>query len=508
MKNTITLLFLIISLSLNAQNQTRDVLYLKSGSVIKGTITEMNPNTGIKIKTADGSVFVYKMEEIIKTEKEEFVGQKVNQETTSVVTQEALDNHFKNFFSEKRPALKFIGVSKKNGVKREIYGQKIYEVEYELIIEATQDLYISDMMSINGNGFKKDFSYLTKQPQGWDAYMNAGSKKLGKGQRVVANGTLNFEETDNGWRAKGFNNKNYKTVASDYMSPKMAQQQAEAKAQQAEDNAKRIAQLKKDLDWRTDDIEPVIFDQAYYSLKNIPFFGDGNSRFLIKPMRSYTGRNDVASNIQNTFYEALKSTNRFSETNEESYSQSANKANYMFLITRVDFNFKDTGYQCSIKVSGKAKGTYNQPNTYPFDYSLNLDAKSSSYKKNMSKVQALNDALENFKKAVRGMVYKYEPIQIDFLRIEIDKKGKVDQIVFKKPEHFINTSKMKFIFMKPSDLSVEDGQFKIKGKIGDCVFKGEIIRDEIICDVSGGKNKKAIANYINTNEQLIGISSF
>ena len=114
MKLNISIIVFFISIVAFAQTQTRDVLYLKNGSVIKGAITEMNPNTGIKIKTADGSVFVYKMDEIVKTEKEEFVGQKVNQETTSVVTQEALDNHFKNFFSEKRPALKFIGVSKKN----------------------------------------------------------------------------------------------------------------------------------------------------------------------------------------------------------------------------------------------------------------------------------------------------------------------------------------------------------------------------------------------------------
>jgi hypothetical protein len=508
MKLNISIIVFFISIIAFAQTQTRDVLYLKNGSVIKGTVTEMNPSTGIKIKTADGSLFVYKMDEILKTEKEEFVGQQINQETSSGVSQEALESHFKNFFKEKRPALRYIGASRINGVKREIYGQKTYEVEYELIVEATQDLFISDMMSINGNGFKKDFSYLTKQPQGWDSYINAGSKKLAKGQRVVANGSLSFEETDNGWRAKGFNNKNYKTVASNYVSPKMKEQLAQDKAQQAIDNAKMIAQLKVDLDWRTEDTQPVEFESNFYSVKDVPFFEYGNSRFSIKPLSTYKGRNDVASKIQNTFNEAVASTNRIVKSDMITYSQSANQANYMFLITRVDFTFKDAGYQCLIKVAGKVKGTYNQPDTYPFDYAIKLESKSNSYKKNMSKAGAFNEAINDFRSAVSAMIYKYEPIQIKFSRIITNKRGKVNKVVFTKPEHFINASKMKFILMKPSDLFVEDGKFKINDKIGDCVFKGEIIGDEVICDVKGRKNKKAIAKYINTKEKLIGISTF
>lgn len=501
MKLRISVLAYFISIIAFAQNQTRDVIYLKNGSVIKGAITEMSPSTGIKIKTADGSIFVYKMEEIVKTEKEEFVGQKVNQETTSVITQEALDNHFQNFFSEKRPKLKFIGVSKKNGVKREIYGQKVYEVEYELIIEATQDLYISDMMSINGNGFKNDFSYLTKQPQGWDAYMNAGSKKLGKGQRVVANGSLSFEETDNGWRSTGFNNKNYKTVASNYVSPEMAKRIAEERAQQ-------IEKLKADLDWRSEDIQPVKFESRYFKTENTPYFDFGYSKYIITTSKSYKGRNDNARDIYNAFFEAIESTNRNSNDSKDAFDTSLNQANYTFMISGVNFNFRDTGYQCNIIVIGRAKGTYNDPDSYPFNYPLKLNAKSNSYKKNMSKAEAFNNAISDFKKAVRGLIFKYEPIELEFSKIITNKRGKVDKIVFVKPNQFINTRKMKFILMQPQNLYVDDGKFKISGKIGDCTYKGKIEGDEIICDVSGSKNKKAIAKYISTTEKLIGISSF
>lgn len=67
-------LLLIIWLSLNAtafsQNPLQETVYLKNGSVIKGTIVEQVPNHSIKIQTADGSIFVYKMEEVEKMTKE------------------------------------------------------------------------------------------------------------------------------------------------------------------------------------------------------------------------------------------------------------------------------------------------------------------------------------------------------------------------------------------------------------------------------------------------------
>lgn len=53
-----------------AQTEMMDVLYLKNGSIIRGTITELVPDQQIKILTADGSLFVYKMAEVEKILKE------------------------------------------------------------------------------------------------------------------------------------------------------------------------------------------------------------------------------------------------------------------------------------------------------------------------------------------------------------------------------------------------------------------------------------------------------
>lgn len=48
----------------------KDVVYLKNGSMVKGIIIEQIPNVSLKIETNDGSVFVYKMEEVEKMAKE------------------------------------------------------------------------------------------------------------------------------------------------------------------------------------------------------------------------------------------------------------------------------------------------------------------------------------------------------------------------------------------------------------------------------------------------------
>lgn len=51
-------------------NELQDVVYLKTGGVLRGIIIEQVPNVSLKIQTEDGNIFIYKMDEIIKTTKE------------------------------------------------------------------------------------------------------------------------------------------------------------------------------------------------------------------------------------------------------------------------------------------------------------------------------------------------------------------------------------------------------------------------------------------------------
>lgn len=54
----------------NENTEYIDVVYLKNGSVIRGMVIEQTPNVSLKIQTKDGSIFVYKMEEVEKMTKE------------------------------------------------------------------------------------------------------------------------------------------------------------------------------------------------------------------------------------------------------------------------------------------------------------------------------------------------------------------------------------------------------------------------------------------------------
>lgn len=503
MKSILLIILLTFSIQLFGQTQTRDVVYLKNGSVIKGTITEINPSENLKIKTSDGSLFVYSMSEILKTEKEEFVGNKVNQETSSSFNQSAIDDFFSNYLSKKRQALEYIGASKKNGIKREILGQKVYEIEYELIIESKQDIYINASQFASGwsNRFVDDFSYTLKSGSDWENTMAGAKKKIEKGQRIIANGTLSFEETDNGWRATNFKNSNYSTVASNYVTPEMAERPKK-------EHALSIKKIKSELDWKKEDIDAVKFNHAYFLTENTPIFSYGHVKYKIEPSSKYKGRNDLASSIQNVFYQAIESTNRQLKSEEESFNNSKNKGNITFKILNISFPFNKTGYQCVISISANVFGEYNDPSLLSFKYNIPFELKSNNYKKHMSKDQAFNSALQDFQTKVRDFIFRYEPIQIEFLRIETNKRGKVDAVILKKTANFISTKRIKFVVLKPKDLTVKNNKFVILGKVGDCVFKGQINGNEIICDVRGGKNKKAFEKYLNSEDKLIALSSY
>jgi hypothetical protein len=66
------------------QSQSRDIVYLKNGIVLKGEIVEQILNTSIKIKTADGNIFVYPMSDIDKITKEGVSVSQVRQVQTTM----------------------------------------------------------------------------------------------------------------------------------------------------------------------------------------------------------------------------------------------------------------------------------------------------------------------------------------------------------------------------------------------------------------------------------------
>jgi hypothetical protein len=68
--NLLGIVILLYTAQIFAQTATRDVVYLKNGSVIHGIIIETVPDSTIKIQTADGNIFVINFSEIEKYGKE------------------------------------------------------------------------------------------------------------------------------------------------------------------------------------------------------------------------------------------------------------------------------------------------------------------------------------------------------------------------------------------------------------------------------------------------------
>lgn len=69
----LTCLTAFVAVSPALAQQMEDVIHLKNGGLIRGTIIEQIPNESLKIKTRDGNVFIYTMDEIAKMSKEPVV---------------------------------------------------------------------------------------------------------------------------------------------------------------------------------------------------------------------------------------------------------------------------------------------------------------------------------------------------------------------------------------------------------------------------------------------------
>ena len=69
MKRCILLVLLFFLTSMAVKAQSIDIVYLDNGSIIRGSIIEMTTNESVKIKTSDGSIFVYPIDQVLKIEK-------------------------------------------------------------------------------------------------------------------------------------------------------------------------------------------------------------------------------------------------------------------------------------------------------------------------------------------------------------------------------------------------------------------------------------------------------
>jgi hypothetical protein len=66
----LTAIMFCLGLSVSAQNTTQDVVYLKNGGIMRGSIIEMIPEKYVKIEIVGGNIFVFQVGEIEKCIKE------------------------------------------------------------------------------------------------------------------------------------------------------------------------------------------------------------------------------------------------------------------------------------------------------------------------------------------------------------------------------------------------------------------------------------------------------
>jgi TM2 domain-containing membrane protein YozV len=98
-----TLFFLLCCLFVSAQD-LQDVVYLKNGSVLRGTIIEQVPNQSLKIQLSDGSIFVYQFSEIDKIAKEPVL-KSAKQSPTPLPLRYTFGNKINPIGNEKSPFL-------------------------------------------------------------------------------------------------------------------------------------------------------------------------------------------------------------------------------------------------------------------------------------------------------------------------------------------------------------------------------------------------------------------
>lgn len=84
MKKLLSILLLsLVILTTKARTDYQEVVYFKSGSILRGTILEYTPDKSIVIETADKSVFVLPLEDIEKIAKEPSLQSRLNKQNSS-----------------------------------------------------------------------------------------------------------------------------------------------------------------------------------------------------------------------------------------------------------------------------------------------------------------------------------------------------------------------------------------------------------------------------------------
>jgi hypothetical protein len=480
MKNFILLFVIFFTTQIFAQTQTRDIVYLKNGSIIKGQIIEMKPAESLKIETADGSLFVYKMSEILKMEKE-IMSTTVNiQNTTNRVEElserrakEVVETIFSNVILSE--SVKIVGIvewnselRKDNDIKRYIIGKVRLEV----------------------------FNY-------------------GKWIIQYPSTTFWFTRIDNEWYLDGVgtNFDGYAYVSYGRWVRAIYEKVSEVKTKSQ--IQEKTNQLLKAGDWKQTDISELTLNPIYLKSANVPLFENSSNKFTVKklPKRCNDCRNDNIMSIENSLRNAISGTNRYSSINETDFTNSSNKSKVTFYVSQISFKHKgvndkgnDKGFSCSITYAVSTRATFTSPQEFTFKDTKSNIATSSVWKIYSNKRSAFSGALLEFENQIKKTIIKNFPLSLSVKSIELDKKGNAEYIILENSNNFFDTKEVDFYIIEKSSLSVINEGFKISVVLGIAAYKKADFPNEIKMKISESKMKKALKKYIGKETELIGIS--
>jgi len=119
-------------------------------------------------------------------------------DTRESIAKEHLGNKINQ---ESGGTLELESFKKVNGIERDFFGTKIYELEWEAVVLVKQEIWKSGD-AIEGHW--KDFHVLNQKPGGWDLI---GSQAIhcNTGTTVVLSGNCLFENAEQGWRVSALN---------------------------------------------------------------------------------------------------------------------------------------------------------------------------------------------------------------------------------------------------------------------------------------------------------------
>lgn len=99
---------------------------------------------------------------------------------------------------ESNGKIELIAFEKTNGLKQVVFGQELYEIEFNATIEFKEDAY----KSYNLDGVEYTNFYVSEKGKG--VLANYMEKLIKKGQKVNLTGSMDYEKTEKGWRATDF----------------------------------------------------------------------------------------------------------------------------------------------------------------------------------------------------------------------------------------------------------------------------------------------------------------